>query len=131
MNIRPRRTLWSAAYGAAAIGLAAAGVVVQAPSASASSDRYIAFTNDAGYLIDTCYTWKGSEGIESKNYCHRARPIGTSWKAYFPAEAEGATVTVNFTGSHSVPVYLNETDTDHCFRLTGAWPNGHLLKVEC
>ncbi|MGW1495198.1 hypothetical protein [Streptomyces sp. NPDC002402] len=131
MNAGLRKMKRSAAYGAAALGVALAGAVMTAPPASASSDNYIRFTNDSGYFIDTCYTWKGPDGTESKNYCHHAKPVGTGWEAYFPAEATGVTVTVNFTGSHSVPIYIDDANTNHCFKFTGVWPNGHVLRVQC
>ncbi len=121
----------SIAYGAAALGLALAGTAWTAPAASASSSNYIQFTNSAGYLVDTCYEWTGPNGIESKNYCHRAKPVGTTWKAYFPAEATGATVTVNLTGSGQEYLYNLDANTNHCYNVTGVWPNGHVLHTNC
>ncbi|MET8679692.1 hypothetical protein ABZW18_19480 [Streptomyces sp. NPDC004647] len=119
------------AYGAAALGLSLAGAVLTAPPAAAGSDNYIGFENGAGYFIDTCYTWTGPDGIEKKNYCHNAKTFDTSWKAHFPAEATGVTVTVNFTGSASQYLYINEAGTNHRYKFTGAWPHGHVLKVHC
>lgn len=117
--------------GAAALGLALAGAVLSAPSAVAASDNYIAFEHNAGSLIDTCYEWKGPAGIESKNYCQHDRPIGTSWKGYFPAEATGVTVTVYWTGG-SKPLYINEADKNHCYKLEGTLVSGiHVLDVAC
>ncbi|GGO97121.1 hypothetical protein [Wenjunlia tyrosinilytica] len=118
-----------AVCGAAALGVTLAGTMV--PTASANPDNYIGFRNDSGYFVDTCYAWKGPAGIESKNYCHWARTVGTKWQAHFPEEATGVTVTVNFTGSHSEPVYIDNADSSHCYQITGVWPNGHLLKVQC
>jgi hypothetical protein len=121
----------STACGAAALALGLAGAVLTAPPASASSENYIGFTNSAGYFVDTCYEWKGPDGIESKNYCQWARPVGTSWKAYFPAEATGATVIINLTGSGKEYRYIDNADKNHCFETTGVWPNGHVLGVNC
>ncbi|MGW1375822.1 hypothetical protein ACWD6P_16330 [Streptomyces sp. NPDC002446] len=118
-------------FGAAALGLALAGAVMTAPSAAASSDNYISFEHKAGSLIDTCYAWQGPDGIANKNYCQHDRPIGTSWKGYFPAEATGVTVTVYWSGG-SQPLYINEPDKNHCYKLEGTLVSGiHVLKANC
>lgn len=130
VNSRVRSKKRSLAYGAAALGLAVAGGVLTAPSATAASDNYIQFDHQAASLIDTCYEWKGPDGIESKNYCHNYRPVGDSWKAYFPAEATGVTVTVHWSGG-SQPLYINEADKNHCYRLEGILPGIHVLDTKC
>ncbi|MFE1173221.1 hypothetical protein [Streptomyces sp. NPDC058773] len=117
--------------GAATLGIALAGAVMTAPAAHAAPDNYIAFDHKAGSLIDTCYEWKGPQGIESKNYCQHDRPIGTNWKGYFPAEATGATVTVYWSGG-SQPLYINEADKNHCFSIEGTLVSGiHVLRGNC
>ncbi|PJN40249.1 hypothetical protein CG747_14490 [Streptomyces sp. CB02959] len=106
-------------------------MVLTAPSATAATDNYIQFEHKAGSLIDTCYQWQGPEGIEKKNHCQHDRPIGTSWKAYFPAGATGVTATVYWTGG-SQPLYINEPDENHCYRLEGTLVSGiHVLRQNC
>ncbi|UKY47852.1 hypothetical protein [Streptomyces inhibens] len=124
----------SVAYGAAAAGLALIGTLAMAPIASADSGHYIQFSNNSGFLVDTCYQWQGPDGIESKNYCHTAKPVGQTWKAYFPAEATGATATVTFAmGNGGAKEYLYNLDSNsnHCFQTTGLWPNGQVLRTTC
>ncbi|MFD5393184.1 hypothetical protein ACFWJW_02830 [Streptomyces sp. NPDC127097] len=122
-------------HGAAVVGLALAGTLTAAPTASASSDNYIQFSNNSGFLVDTCYQWQGPDGIESKNYCHTSKPVGQTWKAYFPAEATGATATVTFAmGNGGAKEYLYHLDanSNHCYRTTGLWPNGgEVLHTNC
>ncbi|MFD5394289.1 hypothetical protein ACFWJW_08670 [Streptomyces sp. NPDC127097] len=111
------------------------GTVAAAPTASASSGNYIQFSNNSGFLVDTCYQWKGPDGIESKNYCHTSKPVGQTWKAYFPEEATGATATVTFAmGNGGAKEYLYDlsSDKNHCYQTTGLWPNGgEVLSTTC
>ncbi|BCK69003.1 hypothetical protein Srufu_029560 [Streptomyces libani subsp. rufus] len=122
-------------HGAAAVGLALLGTVAAAPTASASEGNYIQFSNNSGFLVDTCYTWEGPDGIESKNYCHTSKPVGQTWKAYYPAEATGASVTVTFAmglGGDKKYEHNLESTSSHCFQTTGLWPNGgEVLGTTC
>lgn len=123
----------SMAHGAAVVGLALTGTLFTGPIASADSGHYIQFSNNSGFLVDTCYQWQGAD--PSKNYCHTSKPVGQTWKAYFPAEATGATATVTFAmGNGGAKTYLYNLDsnTNHCYQITGLWPNGgQVLHTNC
>ncbi|KWT62361.1 hypothetical protein ADL21_07870 [Streptomyces albus subsp. albus] len=125
----------SGGYAAAALAIVLGGGILTAPSAAASADRSLSFSNESGFLVDTCYEWKGPDGIQQKNYCHGPRPVADKWKAHFPAEATGATVKVSFAGYTGGPpktVTVDDVSKDHCFKLKGTWPDyAEVLKVNC
>ncbi|MEE4418965.1 hypothetical protein [Streptomyces bugieae] len=135
MNARTRRLTQAGGYGAAVLAMVVGGGILTAPSAAASADNSLTFTNNALYFVDTCYEWQGPEGVEKKNYCHNARAKGATWKAYFPPEATGATVKVTFagyTGGAPKTVTIDDADKDHCYNLEGVWPNvAEVLRVNC
>ncbi|MEU7433459.1 hypothetical protein AB0B07_21905 [Streptomyces sioyaensis] len=121
-------------FSAAALAIALTGGILTAPSAAASADNSITFTNDALYFVDTCYEWQGPDDIAKENYCHHAKAKGKSWQAYFPSTATGATVKVTFAGytGGTKTVTIDDANKNHCYKLEGVWPNvADVLRVNC
>ncbi|QHC23394.1 hypothetical protein [Streptomyces sp. GS7] len=118
-------------YGLLAAGAATFSTVLSAPAAHAGTGNYLQITNNAGILANTCYKWRDAE---DKNYCHNVRPVGTTWKAYFPAGATGAKIDL----SASVVTYatvdtavVTDTNRNHCFEVTGLVDRPKLQETGC
>ncbi|MGW1375823.1 hypothetical protein ACWD6P_16335 [Streptomyces sp. NPDC002446] len=110
----------SAAYGAAALGMALAGAAMTAPSAAAaSSGNSIGFTNNGWFLVDTCYHWKSSATPDS---CDYAKPKGTDWRVEIPDDAQGVRVEVTVAaqiGGGNVSPQITDLGRSHCYELSG------------
>ncbi|MBT2423442.1 hypothetical protein J7F01_41235 [Streptomyces sp. ISL-22] len=101
-----------------------------APAAHAASENYIQITNNGWFVANTCFTWRDAE---QRNYCNNARPIGNSWKAYFPAEATGAIVDLSIWPGYTAKASaaITETGKNHCFEISGTALNPTLLETGC
>ncbi|MFC9238328.1 hypothetical protein ACFTZK_17990 [Streptomyces decoyicus] len=120
-----------AVIGLLSVGAACFSTVLSAPAAYAGSDNYIQITNHGGVLANTCYKWRDAEG---KNYCHNVKPVGQTWKAYFPAEATGAMIdlsisVVDYATVDSATVI--DTNKNHCFEITGLADRPKLQETGC
>ncbi|MEU8781085.1 hypothetical protein [Streptomyces sp. NPDC048637] len=120
-----------AVFGLLAVGAACFSTVLSAPAAYAGSDNYIQITNSGAFLANTCYKWRDAEG---KNYCHKVRPVGDTWRAYFPAEATGAKIDL----STSIVDYatvdttsVSDTNRNYCYTLTGAVDRPKIEETGC
>ncbi len=114
------------------IALAAACLTTEtfASTAYAGSDNYIQFKQNAAFLATTCYHWQGAE---QKDYCNNSRPLGDSWKVYFPANATGVVIDLKRSPWESAQTSLAMTDANrnYCVEVSGTLLNPTLQKTGC
>ncbi|MFE1173220.1 hypothetical protein [Streptomyces sp. NPDC058773] len=122
----------SVAYGAAALGLVLAGGAMTAPSAAAAgSGKYIGFTNNGWYLVDTCYHWKSSTTPDT---CDYAKPKGTDWRVEIPDDAQGVKVEVSVAaqiGGKNISPQITDLSRGHCYDLSGYTFDPKITEKEC
>lgn len=122
----------SVAYGVAALGLALAGGAMTAPSAAAAgSGKYIGFTNNGWYLVDTCFHWQSSATPDS---CDRGKPKGTDWRVEIPDDAQGVRVEVTVlaqVGGGNVSPQITDLSRNHCYVLSGLTGSPAITDKEC
>jgi hypothetical protein len=123
-----RKTRRSVVLGTTALSAVLLGAGLMAPAAFAGSDNYIQFENKGAFLVDTCYKWKDQGNAD---YCHQNRPVGQTWRAYFPADATGVTVDVHVIGGNKETLNINDVNVNHCYRTDGDLLSQHVLKVSC
>lgn len=116
--------------GLVTLGATCLSIVALAPAAHAGTDNYIQITHNASFVANTCFNWRDAE---NRNYCNNARPVGTSWKAYFPAEATGAMIDLSIWPGYTAKASAVVTDTNrnHCFEISGSAVNPTLLETGC
>jgi hypothetical protein len=122
-----RRTAFSLAVGATLCTSA----VALAPAAHAGTDNYIKITNKAGIVATACYQWRGVSS--EKDYCTEGRPVGESWKAYFPENATSAVVDLKLSKWDKVrdSAPAKDASKNHCFEIRGLLGSENLTETGC
>jgi hypothetical protein len=122
---KTRHAVFGIVVALGAVGLPAVAV----PAAHAGPDNYMEIRHHGAYVASTCYRWRGSD---KQDYCHEGRTNPQSWKAYFPADATGATITLHAVAAgESVSTHVEDVNVNHCFELQGTTLNPRILETSC
>ncbi|MEU2793010.1 hypothetical protein [Streptomyces sp. NPDC007100] len=117
---------------AAAIGIGLAGAVVTAPPAfAAGSGHYINFSNEGGFVVNSCYKWQGSQTADS---CDSGKKINDTWRVEIPDDAAGVKLNVNAlaqVGGGNLSPQITDLKRDYCYTLYGTTFTAKIVEKPC
>ncbi|MEU7255441.1 hypothetical protein AB0B21_06495 [Streptomyces rimosus] len=122
----------AAACAATAIGIGLAGTAVTAaPAFAAGSGHYINFANEGGFVVNTCYKWKGSQTADT---CDSGKPITSTWRVEIPDDATGVELNVNVlaqAGGKNLSPQITDLKRDYCYTLYGTTFTAKIVEKTC